>query len=99
MDRRDVITRIRSVEPILRAQGVRALFLFGSYGRDEAKPQSDIDVFIDAESEAFYELSNYMGAYGTLSDAFPEAEIGYATRAGLSKYIRQAVETEAVQVF
>ena len=99
MDRSEVIARIRSVEPVLRARGVRALYLFGSYCRDEAQPQSDIDVFVDAEDDAFYELSNYMGAYSTLSDAFPEVEIGYATRAGLSKYIRQAVETEAVQVF
>ena len=76
-----------------------ALYLFWSYGRDEAQTHSDLDILVDAESGAFFELSNYMGAYGTLSDAFPGTEIGYTTRSGLSKYIRQAVEAEAVRVF
>lgn len=99
MDRRQVIARLKQVEPALRARGVAALYLFGSYGRDEASAASDIDVFVDASGDSFYDLSNFMGAYDDLQSAFPGVEIGYSTRDGISKYVRPIVETEAVRVF
>jgi predicted nucleotidyltransferase len=99
MNRTEIITKLRSVEPALRAHGVGALYLFGSYARDEAAPASDVDVFVDPASEAFYGLDHYMGALEALQDALPGVEIGYSTRDGLSKYIRPDVERLAVRVF
>ena len=99
MNRSDVIARLRTVEPILRARGIGALYLFGSYSRDEAIATSDIDVFVDAASDGFYDLSNFMGAYDALRTAFPETRIGYSTRDGLSKYVRGAAVDEAIRVF
>ncbi|WP_246725298.1 nucleotidyltransferase family protein [Beijerinckia sp. L45] len=99
MDRSDVIARLRSVEPALRARGIAALYLFGSYGRDDAGATSDIDIFVDAASDRFYDLSNFMGAYDALRTAFPETRIGYSTRDGLSKYVRDVAEDEAIRVF
>ena len=99
MDRPHVISRLKSVETALRARGVGALYLFGSYGRDTALPTSDIDVFVDAGSDSFYDLSNFMGAYEELRQAFPGTDIGYSTRDGLSKYVRPSVEAEAIRVF
>ena len=32
---------------------------------------SDIDIFVDAKDEKFYDLSNFMGAYRDLRDTFP----------------------------
>jgi predicted nucleotidyltransferase len=46
MTRDEVIARIRSRAPDIRALGARALFLFGSAARDELREDSDIDVFI-----------------------------------------------------
>ena len=99
MTRTDVITRLKLVEPALRARGVGALYLFGSHGRDEAGPESDVDVFVEAGSDGFYDLGNCMGAYGDLRDAFPGAEIGYSTRDGLSDRVRSTVERDAVRIF
>lgn len=99
MNRSDVIARLRSVEPTLRARGIGALYLFGSYGRDEAGATSDIDLFVDAANDGFYDLSNFMGAYDALQTMFPETRIGYSTRDGLSKYVRSDAEDEAIRVF
>lgn len=99
MDRRDVIARLKSVESELRARGVGALYLFGSYGRDDAGPDSDVDLFVDAGHERLYDLSNYLGAYATLKAALPDLDIGYSTRDGLADRIRPTVEREAVRVF
>ena len=99
MNRTEVIAKLRAVEPALRAHGVSALYLFGSYARDEAGSDSDLDVFVDPAGESFYKFDNFMGAYEKLQDAFPGTEIGYGTRSGLSKYIRPDVEQQAIRIF
>jgi predicted nucleotidyltransferase len=47
MNRNEVIAKLKAAEPQLRAHGVAALYLFGSYARDEARQDSDVDVFVD----------------------------------------------------
>jgi predicted nucleotidyltransferase len=98
MYRSDVIARIKAVEPALRARGVGSLYLFGSHGRNEGRPDSD-DVFVDVGDDSFYDLSNFMGAYEDLRRAFPDRQIGYATCEGLSQAVRPMVEREAIRVF
>ncbi len=99
MDRRDVVEKLRTTEPALRAHGVASLYLFGSFSRDEGRPDSDVDVFVEAANEGFYDLSHYMGVYKELKDTFPGVEIGYSTREGLAKDIRPIVEQEAIRIF
>lgn len=45
----DAIARIKEAEPAIRALGAQAVYLFGSTARDEAKPTSDVDIFIDRD--------------------------------------------------
>lgn len=99
MTRDDVIARLKSVEPELRDRGVAALYLFGSFARGEATEASDVDVFVEPETDEFYALGNFAGAYDVISRALPEREIGYGTRAGLSPYVLPQVERDAVRVF
>jgi predicted nucleotidyltransferase len=99
MDRNDVITRLKAIEPRLRAHGVGALYLFGSYARDEARQHSDVDVFVDPSNEEFYSLNHFVGAFEIIRDAMPGMDVGYGTRGGLSKYIRPDAEREAIRIF
>ena len=100
MRRDDVIARLKETEPVLRGFGVAALYLFGSHARDEAGPDSDVDVFVDVAPGAAFGLRRYMEAFRVLEDAFEhKAEIGYSTRDGLSPYIRADVEQQAVRIF
>lgn len=43
----DVLARLVESEGRLRALGVSALALFGSFARDEARPDSDVDLLVD----------------------------------------------------
>ena len=52
MKRAEAINRLRAHLPALRAQGVRGMALFGSTARDEARADSDIDLFLDIDFEA-----------------------------------------------
>ena len=100
MRRDEIIARLRKVEPKLRTFGVGALYLFGSHARDEARADSDVDVFVDPISEASFDFLKYMDAYETIRKSVGEnVPVGYSTREGLSPYVRANVEHEAIRVF
>jgi uncharacterized protein len=100
MQRNEVIARLKQVEPTLRDFGVAALYLFGSHARNEARPDSDIDVFVDPVSEDRFGFLQFMDAYETIRRTVgTDVEVGYSTREGLSPYIRANVESEAVRIF
>lgn len=100
MRREDVIARLKKAEPALRARGVGALYLFGSVARDESHSDSDVDVFVDPDSDERFGFLAYMDAYDTIRKAIGgDAEVGYSTRSGLSPYIRANVEQEAIRIF
>jgi uncharacterized protein len=100
MHRDDIIARLKEAEPALRATGVGALYLFGSLARGEARADSDVDVFVDPASDDRFGFLQFMDAYAAIQKAVGDGvEVGYSTRAGLSRYIRALVEQEAVRVF
>jgi uncharacterized protein len=100
MRRDEIITKLRQVEPALRDFGVAALYLFGSHARDEARPDSDIDVFVDPTSDETFGFLQFMDAYEAIRKTIgTDLELGYSTREGLSPYIRADVEREAVRIF
>ena|SRR5947209_5251723 len=100
MRRDDVIRKLKEAEPALRARGVDALYLFGSHARDEAEPDSDVDLFVDPAPGESFGFLPYMDVYETIRQALgADLEVGYSTRDGLSPYVRAAVEREAVRVF
>jgi uncharacterized protein len=99
MNRAEVINQLKSLEPELRAHGVAGLYLFGSYARDEASADSDLDVFVDKAPDRPFGFDELMGSYHALQDALPGIEINFGTRQGLSKYIKDEVEQQAVRIF
>jgi uncharacterized protein len=93
MRRDEVIAKLKKTEPALRDLGVAGLYLFGSHARDEAKSDSDVDVFVDPAPDRDFGFLPFIDAYETIQKAFGDtAEIGYSTRTGLSPYIIGDVE-------
>jgi predicted nucleotidyltransferase len=100
MQRDEVIRKLKETEPALRRFGVSALYLFGSLARNEALPDSDIDVFVDPASDESFGFLNFMDAYEAIRRSVGEdTGLGYSTRDGLSPYIRGDVEREAIRIF
>jgi uncharacterized protein len=98
MRRDDVIAKLRQTEPALRGFGVAALYLFGSHARNEAGPDSDVDVFIDPVPDRAFGFLPFMDAYEALKQAVGE-NVDYGTRKGLHPLLRPDIEREAIQVF
>jgi predicted nucleotidyltransferase len=97
MTRGETINALRDHAADIRAHGVTALYVFGSAARGEAGPDSDVDLFVDYDPEAFdfvhlirlrEELSLLLGRPADLT-----------TRDGLHPDLRDDIEAEAVRVF
>ena len=98
MRRAEVMSRLRDAEPMIRAQGATALYLYGSHARDEASDDSDVDVFVDVAPGQSLDLSRFMEIYEVLSSRLA-SKVDYTTRAGLIEFYRPAIENEDIRVF
>jgi uncharacterized protein len=98
MRRAEVIAKLKAAEPAIRAHGAAALYLFGSHARDEARADSDIDVFIDKDKSRKFGFDEFMDIYFLLRDRLG-TKVDYGTRDGLHPVLRSEIEREAIRVF
>ncbi len=97
MKRDAVIVKLKMHEMELRQLGVQHLYLFGSTARDEAREDSDVDLFFDYERGAFglFELMDVKER----ASAILGCRTDIMTRDSLHKLLRPQIESGAVQVF
>jgi hypothetical protein len=98
MRRDEVIAKLKQTEPALKGFGVAAVYLFGSHARDEAGPDSDVDVFVDPAPEKDFGFLPFMNAYEAIKGVVGE-KVDYGTRNGLHPLLRADIENEAIRVF
>jgi predicted nucleotidyltransferase len=82
----------------LRSRGARAVFVYGSTARNEARPDSDIDIFIDVEPGRKFSLLDLAGMQRYLTNELGTA-IDITTRNSLQPKLRDQIESEAIRVF
>ena len=75
--------------------GVKSLAIFGSVARDEARPDSDVDVLVEFERPATFD--QYMNLKFYLEDLLG-CSVDLVTRKGLRAQLRPYVEKEALYV-
>ncbi len=64
----DILATLRSREPALRQAGITHLSLFGSVARNEAGPDSDIDLAAEFDPAAKMDLIRLVGLEQELGD-------------------------------
>ncbi len=97
--------RLENLEAIRRALadreaeldrlGVASLAVFGSVARDEAGPESDIDVLVEFRGAAT--LSRFMDLKSLLETTFGR-RVDLVTQKSLRERLRPAIEKDAVRV-
>ena len=90
----------RLLEPqrdALRADGVTALYVFGSMARGDATPTSDVDVMIDYEPASGFNLIDLSGLHLKLSELLG-VNVDVVTRDSVHRRIKDRVLKEAVRI-
>lgn len=79
MTRAELLAKLADLRPWLASQGVARVRLFGSYARDEAGPDSDVDLLIELSRPlglAFFTLQEELsGRLGLRVEMFTAAEL------------------------
>jgi len=94
----ELIDRLRSLEPVLRARGVIGLHLVGSHARGEARPDSDIDVLIDPDPLARFNLLDLAAVQHACAEVLG-LPVDVLTRRASDPETLAALERDAVRVF
>lgn len=96
LSRDEAIQRLQSIEADLRRLGVQRLALFGSVVRDQARPDSDVDVLVEfAPAEKSFD--RFMALADLLEDTL-ERPVELVTAEALSPYIGPHILNEALDV-
>ncbi len=96
MKKEEIIKKLQTLKPLYEQEGFIILGLFGSYARDEASENSDIDILIDTKQEfldkyrGFRAFTRFDEIKDELKQAF-KADIDFVDKQGLlqrnNKYI------------
>lgn len=98
MTRDEATAELACRAEFLRDRGAQAAFVYGSTARNEARDDSDIDIFIDIEPGRKFSLLDLVGMQRYLSEQIGVA-IDLTTRSSLHPELRAQIEQEAVRVF
>jgi predicted nucleotidyltransferase len=97
MKRDDAMYKLRLHEAELKRLGVEHLYMFGSTVRDDARDDSDVDLFFDYEKGKLG-LSDLMDVKAYTADIL-DRKVDIMTRDSLHKTLRRQIEDAAVRVF
>ena len=96
LSRDEVVRILRSEREVLKERfGVTAMYLFGSFARDEATEESDIDVIVTFEGEPSF--STYFGAQVYLQELFGR-DVDLATEQEIRKEVLPYVKRDLMLV-
>lgn len=96
LTRNEAVRRLQEHSEEILELGVRRLALFGSVLRNEARPDSDVDVLV--EFEPGLKIFDRFMALADLLEAILERRVELITTEGLSPYIGPHILAEATDV-
>ena len=97
MDLEQALTTLRRHSADIRSLGASHLFLFGSVAKNQARPDSDVDLFFDFEAPDFSIVE--LVAISERISALLEHPADVISRGSIHPRLRASIETSAIQVF
>jgi len=96
MKRQEACQLVQSHQQELQKLGVKSLNIFGSVARDEANPQSDIDILVELDESIgffeFFRIQHYL-------EDLLQCSIDLGTVDALKEHLRQPILKDTVHVF
>ena len=93
-----VVATLKALEPELRERGIASAAVFGSVVRGQARPDSDVDVLVDIDPAAAFDLLDLVGVKNLLADRLGRA-VDVVEKEALKPRIRDNILAEAETVF
>lgn len=97
MTREELLIKLRELKPWLEEQGIVNVRLFGSYARDEAGPDSDVDLLVE-ETRALPGSWGRWDVEKSLSERLGMKVEMVAERSLTNPYIRYTAERDALAI-
>lgn len=97
MEQSDVFHRLRTNQQKLEHFPIQSLALFGSVARNEARPDSDVDILVEFTADAHVGLFEFVRLQRLLSDILG-APVDLATPDALRKELREQILAEAIHL-
>jgi uncharacterized protein len=98
MNRQETIAKLKRQADAIKALGATSMYLFGSVARDEAKANSDLDLFVDYDPGGRFSLLELVGIKLLLEEKLG-VQVDVTTRDSLHPMLRHDIEQSAVRVF
>jgi predicted nucleotidyltransferase len=98
VNRDEVISKLRQHAPELQAKGVLHLALFGSTARNEAGPDSDVDLMAEYDPARQLSLLDVSRFHLDL-EAMLGAKVDLANRLRMRPIIKESAEEDAIDAF
>jgi uncharacterized protein len=97
MTQHEALAILRAHADDIRQRGVTALYLYGSFARDEATQRSDVDLFADVDYGRFGFVP-FMDLRGDLA-SWLGRKVDFTTRNGLHRDLRERIAGSAIKLF
>ena len=88
---------VRQLQAYFRQQPVLRAYVFGSFARNEQKPESDLDLFLEFDPAVPIGME-FIQIYLDLKE-LTGREIDLVTEKSISKYVKPQVEKEKILVY
>lgn len=97
MNKQQIINKIQANRVLLEEFSVKSLSVFGSIVRDEARPDSDVDILVEFESDARIGLFEFVRLKNALGDLLG-VPVDLATPDALHPALKDEILQEAQHV-
>ena len=98
MNRDQAIRVLSEHSDEIRGLGVTRLALFGSMARDQARPDSDIDLLVDIDRGRKFSLFDQVGLRHYFEGLLGR-RVEVARRKGLKPFLRDGIIAEAIEIY
>lgn len=98
MNKQDAIAVLQKNADALRARGIRHAALFGSVARDEARPDSDIDIMIELAPDASLDIFAYVELKDFVASLFP-GPVDVVNKEALKPHVGPPATADSIYAF
>lgn len=100
MDKNQIIEALRTIKRNLKEKyGIDEIFIFGSYVKGTATPNSDIDIAVKVNDKSFLTWANYLSAKDDFNNLLKkDIDVVYIDPISVNPIILDEIEKDSIKI-